>query len=104
MVKKGIVAGLIFGILDILPMLPMDFNDKASAISGAFISRFAIGLIIFTADLGINRIYTGIIFGLLISLPDALITKNYAPILGSGLVGGLILGYLAQRYATKGKA
>lgn len=101
MVKRGIIAGIAFGILDILPMLFMDFGDKTAAILGAFLSRFAIGLVIFTADLGVSKILSGFIIGLLISLPDALITKNYGPILGSGAIGGLILGYIASRYSKK---
>ena len=54
MIKKGIIAGLIFGTLDILPMFFMNFEDKNAAIS-------------------------------------------YGPILGSGIIGGLILGYIAHR-------
>jgi hypothetical protein len=99
MVKKGLMAGIIFGVLDILPMLFMEFSDKTAAIAGAFISRFVIGLMIFTADLGINRILSGLFIGLLVSLPDALITKNYGPILGSGVIGGAIIGYIASRYS-----
>ncbi len=101
MIKKGIIAGIAFGILDILPMLFMQFSDKAAAVLGAFISRFAIGLLVFTADLGINRTVMGLLIGLMLSLPDALITKNYGPILGSGVVGGGIIGYIASRYAKK---
>ena len=101
MIKKGIFAGIAFGILDILPMLFMQFDDKVAAVSGAFISRFAIGLLAFTADLGINKIYSGLLIGLMLSLPDALITKNYGPILGSGIIGGALIGYIASRYARK---
>jgi hypothetical protein len=97
MIRKGIIAGIIFGSLDVLPMLFMQFDDRTTAILGAFISRFAIGLLIFTADLGINKILSGLAIGLLLSLPDALITGNYAPILGSGIIGGLIIGYIASR-------
>ncbi|HWA32893.1 MAG TPA: hypothetical protein VG737_02130 [Cyclobacteriaceae bacterium] len=101
MIKKGIIAGIAFGILDILPMLMMQFNDKVAAVSGAFISRFAIGLLIFTADLGISRVASGLLIGLMLSIPDALITRNYGPILGSGIVGGVIIGYIASRYTKK---
>ncbi|HEX8076954.1 MAG TPA: hypothetical protein VF511_03995 [Chthoniobacterales bacterium] len=34
------------------------------------------------------------LFGLLISLPDAIITTKYAPILRMGAIGGLIIGGL----------
>lgn len=101
MIKKGIIAGIVFGILDILPMLSMQFSDKLAAVSGAFISRFAIGLLIFTADLGMGKVASGLLIGLMLSLPDALITKNYGPIIGSGVVGGAIIGYIASRYEKK---
>src|SRR5689334_7139134 len=101
MIKKGIFAGIAFGILDILPMLFMQFGDKAAAVSGAFISRFAIGLLIFTADLGMSKIFSGFLIELMLSLRDALITNYYAPILGSGVLGGLVIGYIASRYQKK---
>jgi hypothetical protein len=34
----------------------------------------------------------GLLFGLLISLPDAIITHKYIPILVLGGIGGLIIG------------
>ena len=43
-------------------------------------------------------IATGLIVGLLISLPDAVITKAYAPILIVGAIGGSIIGWLAGRF------
>ena len=101
MIKKGIIAGLIFGTLDVLPMFFMNFADKHAAIIGAFLSRFAIGLLIFTANLGVNKIISGLVIGTLLSVPDALITKSYGPILGSGIIGGFILGYIAHRQENK---
>lgn len=38
----------------------------------------------------------GLIFGLLLSLPDAIITKAYAPILGLGAIGGLEIGIIIE--------
>jgi hypothetical protein len=34
----------------------------------------------------------GFVFGLLLSLPDAIVTKAYAPILVVGAVSGLLIG------------
>jgi hypothetical protein len=42
----------------------------------------------------------GAVVGLLISLPDAVITKAYGPILGTGLLGGLVIGWAAGRFAA----
>ena len=96
--KNGLIAGLIFGILDIIPMFFMDsLVDKNSAIIGAFINRFAIGLFIFTVDFPIKGWLKGLIIGLLLSLPDAIITKAFGPVLGMGIIGGLVIGFIEQR-------
>lgn len=98
-IKNGIIAGLIFGLLDIIPMFFMEgFADRNSAIVGAFINRFAIGLFIFTVDFPIKGWLKGLIIGLLLSLPDAIITKAYGPILGIGIIGGLIIGFIQQKF------
>jgi len=100
--KNGLIAGVIFGILDIIPMFFMDsLVDKKSAIIGAFINRFAIGLFIFTVDFPIKGWLKGLIIGLLLSLPDAMITKAYEPILGMGIFGGLVIGLIEQKINCK---
>jgi hypothetical protein len=38
----------------------------------------------------------GLVFGLLLSLPSAIITKAYAPILIIGALGGFIIGGLTH--------
>lgn len=38
------------------------------------------------------------LLGILLSLPDAIITKAMAPILASGTIGGLIIGWIAGKY------
>jgi hypothetical protein len=95
-VIKGIIAGTIFGIISIVPMFFMTFEDKTRAITASFISRFAIGFIIFNMELPIPGWVKGGLVGLVLSLPDALITKQYAPILGLGLIGGIVCGFLAK--------
>jgi hypothetical protein len=40
----------------------------------------------------------GLCFGLLLSIPDALITKAYGPIIGMGAVGGSIIGMVVGRF------
>lgn len=42
----------------------------------------------------------GVFLGLLLSLPDAIITKAMAPILVSGAIGGLIIGIIAARFGS----
>jgi hypothetical protein len=93
----GIIAGLAFGLLDILLMLPMSFPDKRAALAGAFINRFSIGVVIGAVQLNWPGWAVGLLIGVLLSLADAIITKAYAPILGLGAVGGALIGFLVQR-------
>ena len=59
-------------------MLPMQFADKRTALLGAFTGRFAIGLLAANVKLPMDQIVSGALVGLLISLPDAIITKAWA--------------------------
>lgn len=89
---RGIVAGLAFGVVAAGIMFPMEFPDKTAAISAAFLHRFGVGLVIGCVRLRWPGWGVGLFFGLLLSLPDAIITKVYAPILILGAVGGLLIG------------
>ena len=91
----GLISGVIFGALDVGLMLPMSFPDKTTALLGAFTSRFAIGFVIGCVQLPSWPGWAvGLFFGLLLSLPDAIITHKYPPILIGGAIGGLIIGGL----------
>jgi len=94
----GVVCGLIFGVIDIAIMLPMSFPDKRAAITAAFIARFGIGFAIGAARLPWPGWLVGLVFGLLLSVPDAIITKSYAPIIGMGAIGGTIVGFIVSRF------
>jgi len=94
----GVIAGLGFGILDVLIMIPMPLPDKAVAMAGAFVNRFAIGFLIANTNLPWPGWIKGLAIGLLLSLPDAIITKAYAPILGIGIVGGILIGVILSRF------
>lgn len=89
----GLISGLVFGVVTVGMMLPMQFpGGKATALVAAFISRFGIGLVIGCVQLPWPGWVVGIVFGLLLSVPSALITKAYAPIMIVGAVGGLVIG------------
>jgi len=77
-VLLGVICGLVFGAIDIGIMLPMSFPDKKAAITAAFIARFGIGFAIGAAQLPWPGWVVGLCFGLLLRVPDALITK-YVP-------------------------
>ncbi len=95
-ITKGIIAGLIFGVVSIIPMFFMKFADKTTAMTASFISRFAIGFIIINMELPVQGWVKGALVGVILSLPDALVTKQYAPILGLGLIGGIVCGFFAK--------
>ena len=97
-VLLGAICGLVFGVIDIAIMLPMNFPDKRAAITAAFIARFGIGFVIGSARLPWPGWAVGLCFGLLLSIPDALITKAYAPIIVMGAVGGTIIGIIIGKF------
>ncbi|SRR6266851_4954660 len=94
----GVICGLGFGLLDAALMLPMSFPDKRAAILGAFLDRFAIGFLICVADLPLATWLAGLVIALLVSVPSVVITKAYAPILGTGAVGGIIIGIIRAKF------
>lgn len=96
----GTICGLVFGAIDVGIMLPMTFPDKRAAIAAAFIARFGIGFVIGAARLPWPGWSVGLLFGLLLSIPDAIITKSYAPIIGMGAIGGTIVGFIVGRFGN----
>ena len=96
----GCLAGLVFGVLSVALMLPLSFPDKRAALAGAFLNRFAIGLLIPLVALPGPRWAVGLGLGALLSLPDGIITKAPGPIVGIGALGGLVIGWLASHYAA----
>jgi len=96
----GIVLGLAAGVVDVLLMLPLKMPDKPTAMAGAFFSRFAIGFLVATVRLPIHPALAGALVGLLISIPDAIITKAYAPILIIGVILGALCGLAVKVWAV----
>lgn len=67
-------------------------------IFGAFINRFSIGVLIPVANLGMSKILSGILIGLLLSIPIALLITVYMwPVLIGGIVGDGVIGFIARR-------
>ena len=91
----AVICGVGFGLIAVLLMLPMSFPNKRTALLAAFASRFAVGFLVPLVALPLSGIAKGVLVGLLISLPDAIVTKAYAPILVVGIVGGGIVGWVA---------
>ena len=98
----GLICGLIFGAVDIALMLPMSFPDKRTALLAAFLSRFGIGLVIPLVNLPTWPGWlVGVTFGVLLSLPDAIVTKAYVPILIGGAIGGLVIGGITRGWGVR---
>jgi hypothetical protein len=92
---SSLACGTAFGAVAVLLMLPLQFPDKRTALAAAFASRFAIGFLVPAVQLPLPLPVSGAIVGLLVSLPDAIVTRAYAPILGIGTAGGAVIGWIA---------
>jgi hypothetical protein len=90
----GLISGLLFGAISVGMMLPMSFPDKRAALIAAFLNRFAIGFVIACVTLPWPGWLVGLSLALLLSLPAAIVTKAYAPIVIIGAIGGVIIGGL----------
>jgi len=99
----GTICGLVYGALSAASMIPLSFTDKTAVLTGAFLNRFAIGFVIGAARLPLPSWAQGLIFGILLSLPDAIITKTYAPILILGAVGGVIIGLIVGKWGVEAR-
>ncbi len=102
-ITLGIVCGLVFGVIDVLIMIPIKVEDKRKRIEsliGAFIERFMLGFIIPNLNIGLHPIATGAILGLGLSLPTAIIVRAYAPIIGMGVIGGIAIGFITNLVLT----
>jgi len=97
-IALGTLCGIAFGAIAVASMLPMTFPDKRAALLAAFLDRFAIGFVIGVAELPWPGWATGVFFGLLLSAPSAVITKAWAPVLGLGALGGLIIGMVVAHF------
>jgi len=98
----ALICGLIFGVVDVAHMLPMSFPDKRTALLAAFLSRFGTGLVIPLVNLPTWPGWlVGVTFGVLLSLPDAIVTKAYVPILIGGAIGGLVIGGITRGWGVR---
>ena len=98
-VTFGVLLGVAFGMADVVLMLPLSLPDKRAALLGAFLARFALGFFAATVRLPLSPVASGLVVGILTSVPDAIITKAYAPILVTGTIFGAIAGWIVGRWA-----
>ncbi len=98
----GLIAGAVFGAIAVAMMIPLSFPDKRAALMAAFWDRFAIGVVIGCVQLPAPGWLVGLSFGVLLSLPSAIVTKSYLPILVLGGLGGLVIGGLIHGWRFVG--
>ena len=80
-------------------MIPLKYENnrkRTEAMSAAFIERFMIGFLIPNVEIGLHPVVVGAILGLGLSVPSAIITRAYAPIIGTGIVGSVIIGFVVK--------
>lgn len=87
----GSLLGVLAGALAVAMMIPMKFPDRRAALLGAFCNRFLIGFVVGISTLPLPALAGGALIGFLVSLPDAIITRAYAPILILGTVFGALI-------------
>jgi hypothetical protein len=91
----GLVFRLVFGTLDVVVMIPLKYENnrkRTEAMSAAFLERFMIGFLIPNVTISSIPVVNGLIIGFGLSIPSAIITRAYIPIIGIGTAGGLIIG------------
>ena len=69
---------------------------SCSELIGAFIERFMLGFIIPNISIGIHPIAISALLGVGLSTPTAIIVCAYTPIIGIGVVGGVIIGFITN--------
>ena len=99
-VPLGIGLGIAIGTIDVLLMLPLSFPDKRAALLGAFSARFALGFFAAVTQIPLPPVATGMLVGILTSLPDAIITKAYVPIMVTGVIFGALAGWISGRWGA----
>ncbi|MBA2285705.1 MAG: hypothetical protein H0W02_09490 [Ktedonobacteraceae bacterium] len=98
--ELGFILGLIFGILDVIAVYPQKRSDKTRAMIGAFTLRFITGILIGATTLPTFRWLQGLLIGLMVSLPTAIATRIYVPILATGIIGGAIIGFVIGQWGV----
>lgn len=93
-ILTGIISGAAFGAFSVATMIPLKMEERKTAMVGAFADRFAIGFVICNSSLPVAGWLNGLIFGALLSVPSAIITKSWIPIMTFGILGGIVIGVI----------
>jgi hypothetical protein len=94
----GTILGVALGMIDVLLTLRHG-APSATALLQAFSSRFALGFLGANVVLPWHPVITGVLVGILVSLPDAFGMQVYGGIIGSGIVFGAIVRLAVKVWA-----
>ena len=98
-VVLGLVCGVIFAVAEagavLLARWPNAGRERRTLVVSV-VSRFSTGLLIPTADLGVALWVTGLLLGIGLAIPVAVVSRTYAAPLGIGAVGGVVVAAIAE--------
>lgn len=97
-IPLGIIMGIILGITDVLLTLRHG-SQPTTALLQAFTSRFALGFLGANVTLPMHPVLSGMLVGILVSLPDAFGLQAYTGVIGSGIVFGALVGLAVKFWA-----
>ena len=100
----GIIFGSIAGIIDVIPMIIQNLTWDANI--SAFTMWVVIGFFIASVDLKIKPFLKGVLIGLLVLLPSAILIGwkepvSLIPITIMTLILSSLLGFLINKYTEK---
>ena len=102
--KVGLIVGIIFGIVDIIPMILMKltWDTLVSAFSMCVIG----GFIISTSNLKLNNTFKGTLIFFLMAVPIMILVvagspQELIPMLITNLIIGSLMGYFIGRFGEK---
>ena len=103
-IEIGIVAGFIFGIVDIIPMVLMKMTWDT--LLSAFLMCVIGGFIISTSNLKLNNILKGTLIFFLMAIPMMVIVgagspQELIPMVATNLIIGSLMGYFIGRFGEE---
>lgn len=102
--KVGLIVGIIFGIVDIIPMILMKMTWDT--LVSAFLMCIIGGFLISTSNLKLNSTLKGMLIFFLIALPMMILVvagspQELIPMLVTNLIIGSLMGYFIGRFGEK---
>ncbi len=102
--KVGLIIGIIFGIVDIIPMMLMKMTWDT--LVSAFLMCVIGGFLISTSNLKLNNTLKGTLIFFLIAFPMMIVVvagspQELVPMLVTNLIIGSLMGYFIGRFGEK---